>query len=70
MFDKIYENLKSAESFRFMQEIHTELTRMETTINHSKSKFINGDASEKEIWNAIIEIIKTKCDPSDLLLVM
>lgn len=58
MFNKIYENLKPAESFRFMQEFIIEIARLETIINHGKSKFTKGESSEKEIWEAIIDIIK------------
>ncbi len=59
-FDKIYENIKPAESFRFMQEICTELGRLEYLVNHNKSKFTKGDESESEIWECILNILESR----------
>ncbi len=60
MFDKIYKNVKPAEVFTFMQGLVVNLERLETQINHGRNKFISGETSEKEIWQAIIEIIQNK----------
>lgn len=60
MFDKIYKQFKSAESFYYMEMILSSLVKLESSINHSKSKMISGDDSEKAIWEGIIEIIRER----------
>ena len=60
MFDKILENLKPEVSFRFMNEITVALSRLEEVVNHNKTKYIYGDQSEANIWEAILNILENR----------